>query len=263
MTKSNQYTPTSLSSKRCHRLTLLTLLSQILLLLLLLPPIQAGINRNAPHGHKGKLPPYTAGPFDLKLSSSDESLLAKGKPVMKQIPYAPEENREGGRVICVQEVDAPKSAVWNQILDMDRYVGKVAKLKECKNYFVRARDDGTVQVKTKMVIGVMPGYKYENYYDHHYTPSANSLTWELDYEKTSDFDDVSGHWHVEDHPSKPNSTRVFYACDVAFKTSLPGPVMNFVSKSALKQATAWVKRESEGNTNALIPEEFRTRGGEL
>jgi hypothetical protein len=29
------------------------------------------------------------------------------------------------------------------------------------------------------------------------------VTWKLDYDKTSDFDDVSGHWHVEEHPKKP------------------------------------------------------------
>lgn len=216
-----------------------------------------GLNRNAPHGHDGKLAPYTPGPFSiLQLSPSDESLLSKGKPVMKQIPYPAEEEKEGGRAICVQDVDAPKPAVWNQILGLDQYVGKVSKLKECKNYFVGARDDGTVQIKTKMVIGVLPGYKYENYYNHHYTPSDDSMTWQLDYDKTSDFDDVSGHWHVEDHPKKAGACRVFYACDVAFKQSLPGPVMNFVSKSALKQATGWVKRESEGKRDGVVPEEF-------
>lgn len=251
------------NSNRSYRTPLSLLLSLLLLSLHRTPTTTARTNRNAPHGHTGKLPPYTAGPFtDLLLSPSDESLLARGKPVMKQIPYPPEEEREGGRVICVQEVDAPKPAVWNQILGLDSYVGKVAKLKECRNYFVGAgREDGTVQVKTKMVIGVLPGYKYENYYDHHYTPSADSLTWRLDYDKSSDFDDVSGHWHVEDHPSKPSSTRVFYACDVSFKTSLPKPVMNFVSKSALKQATGWVKRESEGLRDAVIPEQFRGKKG--
>ena len=45
--------------------------------------------------------------------------------------------------------------------------------------------------------------KYENYYNHKYTPEKDSVTWKLDYDKTSDFDDVSGHWHVEEHPKKP------------------------------------------------------------
>jgi len=90
-----------------------------------------------------------------------------------------------------------------------------------------------------------------------YTPKSDSVTWQLDYDKTSDFDDVAGHWHVEDHPKNPGHSRVFYACDVQFKNSLPGPVMNYVSKSALKQATGWVKRQSEGNPKAPIPAQFQ------
>jgi len=44
--------------------------------------------------------------------------------------------------------------------------------------------------------------QYENYYNHKYTPEKDSVTWKLDYDKTSDFDDVSGHWHIEEHPKK-------------------------------------------------------------
>jgi len=82
------------------------------------------------------------------------------------------------------------------------------------------------------------------------------VVWNLDYDKTSDFDDVSGHWHVEDHPTKPKCSRVFYACDIKFKRPVPGPVMNFLTKSALKQATGWVKRESEAKPEGVIPAVF-------
>lgn len=60
-------------------------------------------------------------------------------------------------------------------------------------------------------------------------------------------DDVSGHWHLEETPS--GRTRVFYACDIKLKGSVPGPILNYLSKSALKTATAWVKKESEKNPN--------------
>ena len=86
--------------------------------------------------------------------------------------------------------------------------------------------------------------------------SMDSVTWTLDYDKLSDFDDVAGHWHLEDHPTKPGCTRVFYACDIKFKRAVPGPVMKFLTKSALKQATSWVKRESESKPQACIPKEF-------
>mmetsp|Transcript_8324 Transcript_8324/g.10536 ORF Transcript_8324/g.10536 Transcript_8324/m.10536 type:complete len:262 (+) Transcript_8324:195-980(+) len=218
------------------------------------------INRNSSHGHFGILKPYSPGPFDLKIDAKDEKVLAGGKSVMKQLP-GDDGDELGGKAICVQDVNAPKTAVWNQILDLDHYKGKVSKLKECKNYLVKTKKDGTIQIKTKMVIGVTPGYSYENYYDHTYSPKHDSVTWTLDYDKTSDFNDVSGHWHVEDHPSKSDCSRVFYACDLKFKNSLPGPIMTFLQKTALKQATSWVKRESEGNPEADIPKEFQPSFG--
>lgn len=214
-------------------------------------------NRDLPHSHTGVLQQYTSGPFDMSLGSEDENILAKGISVMKQLSPVDSPDNLGGKAICVQDVDAPKRAVWNQILDMDNYVGKVSKVKECKNYFVGKNGNGSIQIKTKMIIGVMPGYVYENYYNHCFSPTADSVTWSLDYEKSSDFDDVAGHWHVEEHPSKPGCSRVFYACDLKVKNPLPKPIMSFLQKTALKQATAWVKKESEKNPCALIPKKFR------
>ena len=57
--------------------------------------------------------------------------------------------------------------------------------------------------------------KYTNYYDHTYVPEEDSVIWSLDYEKYSDFDDVAGHWHLEDHPSKPVSV----VCDASLLIS--------------------------------------------
>jgi hypothetical protein len=49
---------------------------------------------------------------------------------------------------------------------------------------------------------------------------------------------------------------VFYACDIKTKGSVPGPVLNFISKSALKQATSWVKKESEAAPDATVQDKF-------
>jgi hypothetical protein len=116
------------------------------------------VNRDAPHGHTGKMKPYVAGPFGMKLKAKDEETLSKGNPVMKQLPPDDPTDKLGGKAICVQDVEAPKSAIWRQILDMDSYVGKVMKVKECKNYVVKDNGNGTMQLKTKMVLGVLPGY---------------------------------------------------------------------------------------------------------
>lgn len=82
------------------------------------------------------------------------------------------------------------------------------------------------------------------------------MVWTLDYEKTSDFDDVSGHWHVAEHPSNPEKTRVFYACDIKMAGSVPKPIINFIGKVALKQATSWVKKESEKKPDGQVPSKF-------
>eukprot|EP00980_Cylindrotheca_fusiformis_P004626 scaffold990_cov108-Cylindrotheca_fusiformis.AAC.3 len=217
-------------------------------------PALARKDYNEPHPHSGVLKPYEAGPFDLKLNKKELSTLSSGKPVMKQPP--PKEGELGGGAICVQDIEAPKEAVWAQILDLDSYKGKVPKLNECKNYFLRKNQDGTFRFKTKMVVGIIPGYSYTSHYDHTYTPEKDSVTWTLDYEKTNDFDDVAGHWHLEEHPENPGCTRVFYACDVKLKGAVPAPIANYLSKSALRTATGWVKKESEKNPALQVPAEF-------
>jgi len=85
------------------------------------------------------------------------------------------------------------------------------------------------------------------------------MVWTLDYDKTSDFDDCCGHWHVT--PISETHTRVYYACDIKTKGHVPGPIMNYISKAALKQATGWVKKESEANPDATIPKEYGGTGG--
>jgi hypothetical protein len=121
----------------------------------------AKIDRNTAHPHRGKLSRYHPGPFHLKLTASDEKQLLLGKSVMKQVQD--EGGSTGGRAICIQDVHAPKCAVWNQILNFDSYVGKVNRLKECKKYFSQKNKDGSTTIKVKMLVGVIPGYKVSYY----------------------------------------------------------------------------------------------------
>ena len=39
------------------------------------------------------------------------------------------------------------------------------------------------------VVGVVVMLQYTSFYDHTYNPTQDSLTWRLDYDKKSDFDD--------------------------------------------------------------------------
>jgi hypothetical protein len=113
-------------------------------------------NRNLPHGHKGKLRPYSPGPFSVKLTAANEETLKSGYPVTTQAvsadPNAP------GTIVCIQDVEAPVSAIWKQILDMDQYHKKVSGVTESRNYFVSKLSGGRMTIKTKQVLGVLPGY---------------------------------------------------------------------------------------------------------
>jgi hypothetical protein len=40
------------------------------------------------------------------------------------------------------------------------------------------------------------------------------------------------------------------------KGSVPKPILNYISKAALKQATGWVKRESERFPDGDIPAQY-------
>ena len=135
-----------------------TLLALLLAGLSTCPSVVAKKDRNKPQGHQGYLTPYKPGPFATSLSKSDEGLLASGKPVMKQTMPSKDDPEAGGGALCVQDVDAPKEAVWHQILDLPSYKGKVPKIIASSNYVNKRNPDGTNTIKTRLVIGVMPGY---------------------------------------------------------------------------------------------------------
>ena len=136
--------------------------------------VEAKVDRNAPHGHRGKLSPYPPGPFvGLILTKDDEQTLERGDSVMKQTLPTDDSHSSGGAAICVQDVHAPITAVWAQILHMEEYPNKVNKVLKCENYQVQEEDEekeeekGTnkqhvpkkiLRIKTKQVLGVLPGY---------------------------------------------------------------------------------------------------------
>jgi hypothetical protein len=166
--------------------------------------VTAKVDRNTPHGHYGKLKPYPPGPFvGLTLTKDDEMTLERGDSVMKQT-LPSDGGGSGGTAICIQDVHAPITAVWSQILHMEEYPKKVNKVLKCENYHVQEEeemkepaahqgdDDVSVDVsttkkgkkpsttngkkilriKTKQVLGVLPGYSVRTKYK-----SSFQLTW--------------------------------------------------------------------------------------
>ena len=139
---------------RCRNTFYFLLVATILLCI----SVSGRKDRNVPHGHHGILKPHIPGPFEVSLEASDEQVLSSGKSVMKQVMPKPGEADSAGGVFCVQDIEAPKEAVWNQILGMDEYEKKVAKVLECKNYEVRKNENGSITIKTRQKLGVLPGY---------------------------------------------------------------------------------------------------------
>jgi hypothetical protein len=101
----------------------------------------------------------------------------------------------------------------------------------------------TMTIKTflelKAAMMTFGGYFVHTYYP----PPLSSLTWTLDYDRTSDFVDSVGYWHV----MKLNGThsRVFYSVNLMPTNWVPSWVVEILQKQALGQATSWVKFQSE------------------
>ena len=159
---------------------------------------------------------------------------------------------DSGRGLVVQDVDAPTEIVWDRILDYDNYANMVPKTVESKNYKVvehkptKANNFLEREIYTRMKVG-FPMLKLEFFVRHFlHIQHHKSLTWTLDYAKESDFDDSCGYWYCIPHPDDPvGRTRLYYSVQVSMFDWVPAFVVDFMSKKALTDATAWVKKYSE------------------
>ncbi|KAL3822554.1 hypothetical protein ACHAXA_007665 [Cyclostephanos tholiformis] len=204
-------------------------------------------NFNKPHSHKGKVEPFKPGDPNVKLDGKAKGILKSGKPYQTQVM-----NGDSGRGLVVQDVDAPTDVVWGRILDYDNYANMVPKTVESKNYRIiehrptRANDYLEREIYTRMKVG-FPMLKLEFFVRHFlYIHHHKSLTWTLDYARESDFDDSCGYWYCIPHPDDPDHrTRLYYSVQVSMFDWVPAFVVDFMSKKALTDATAWVKKYSE------------------
>lgn len=187
-----------------------------------------------PHPHRETRAPFNADSRIIpRLSSSDIETLEKGEVVLKQ-----SQAKNSGVGAAVEDVDAPPSVVWSQLLSFDTYPSKVPRVKVCENYHVSKRE-----LKTRFVVRVCPGYNVEYFVKH--VHSGNALVWTLDYDHSSDIDDVHGIWRVTPHPHKRGWSRVEYSADLRVRVAVPGFILDTLTNKALKEACAWVKTESE------------------
>jgi Polyketide cyclase / dehydrase and lipid transport len=213
--------------------------------ILILLGLDAGCNllkvvSSKPHPHTGVVKPFASGDPGVKLDRDALAILKSGKPFKIQV-----QDGSAGRGMVVQDVQAPVETVWGRILDFDAYPKMVPKTVECATYKTDTLRGGKRRIFVRMKIG-FPALQLKFFINHLYDPSQNSLTWTLDYTNYSELDDSAGYWYVIPHPDNPSKwSRVYYSVEVSMFRWVPRFVVDFMSKQALIDATAWVKKYSE------------------
>ncbi|MCB9796706.1 MAG: SRPBCC family protein [Alphaproteobacteria bacterium] len=206
----------------------------LLLLSLSLAPALAG-DAAKPHPHQGKLAAYPVPPKAVALNAAQEAAFRRGEPVYTQM-----EGGNQGRGAAVFLVDAPPAKVWATIRDFSSYPGWIDGVSECGVY----KTEGD-HVYARFLLSRM-GISVEYFVDHLAPAGADYMTWTLDYSRESDLDDSVGAWRVTALPDDPSKSRVEYSVDLMVSGWVPGFIRDMVVDQGLKDATGWVKVQSEG-----------------
>lgn len=186
------------------------------------------------HSHKGVLKPYARPPPPLVLTDKEKSRLDSGKSVMRQM-----EGEAGGRGMAIFRVNANPDVVWATINDFHSYPKWIDEVKKCEIY---KKEGGKIDVAFK--ISSFP-VSIEYFIAHDYDMANRWGTWTLDYNKESDLDDSVGFWRVTPQENDPSKSIVEYSVDVKIKGWVPDFIREMLVDKGLKQATTWVKVQSE------------------
>jgi hypothetical protein len=206
---------------------------------LVAPQAAADDNKN-PHPHQGVLPPYEPVPLNITLHEEQLERLAEGELVIMTIEKAD----SGGTGIGVIDIAAPVEMVWSRITGFEHYPEWIGPVDFCEVYH-QAGDTTKTHVK---ISGFL--YSYEYFLTNVFWPEQEMLIWTLDYSRESEFDDCVGVWFVEPHPDKEGWTRAWFSSDLKLRSPIPGFIMNFIKKKGIKDATSWVKEQSEAAVQA-------------
>ena len=201
----------------------------------------------ATHPHRGKLKAYTGEPPHIELNADEKKVLAKGKPVFKNIDRGdlPDGTKNGGAV-AVFKVGAPQSLVWSVLASFPLYPRWINPLTKAKVYHKKTAADKTSrEISVEMRLQKWPVDK--TYFVKHNYPVGNRNwgTWTLDYEKASEIDDLVGFWRVEPDPLNKNHSVVSYSVDIMMKEGFLDWFRGMIIDSSLSDATQWVKEQAE------------------
>ncbi|MEE2904247.1 MAG: SRPBCC family protein [Myxococcota bacterium] len=196
-------------------------------------PSEGRAEEHKPHPHPPILKPIVSTPDPVKLTADEKAQLNKGEPVLRQ-----SKDDSGGAGIAIQTIDAPPSVVWKTILAYDKYKDWVDNVKSCKVY----KKSGIlwyVEMTSKFMWVSSTLYTINRI-----RKKMNYMSWTLDRNRTSDVRDMIGYWLVLESPDNPNKTRLEYSTELVLG-GVPDFIVNILTKDALVDGTAWVKKRSE------------------
>ena len=186
-----------------------------------------------PHGHQGILTPITTAPTAVVLTDEERATLVAGKHIERHT-----KSESGGSGIAVQYINASPADIWVTILSYHRYKGWVKNVVDCSVYR-KEGDELYVDMQTSIL-----GFKSRIFTKNTVRKDLGYMSWNLDYDRKSDVNDLVGYWRVEPVQERPGTTRLEHSNSVMIK-GVPGFLVNYMTRDALSEGTGWVKREAE------------------
>jgi len=166
-----------------------------------------------------------------------DAQLRMGRPYVTALPGA----KGGGRLMSVQDVHAPAAVVWRTILDVGAYPRMVDGVCAMDVYATRETPTGGSEIFSKYTVGQKPLFALEYCVRHQYEPDTATMTFQLDYERRSQLDDMTGYWHVRE--LSDGWSRVFFSSDASLPHWLEW-ARGLLSRTAGHKNLYWVEAYS-------------------
>ena len=196
-------------------------------------------NAQKPHPHQGVLKPYTQ-LRQPQLSANDLQALGAGLAVRRQT-----EGDGGGRGLAIFRVNATPEMTWSVIADFPSYPTWIEDVSRAEVYPCDGENNICVAFKLSRLV-----FSLDYYIRHVFHDAEQWGTWTLDYSRESDIDDSVGFWRVTPVAEKPGTSQVEYSVDLQLRHWIPGIVRSLIVDKGLKQATEWVRVQSEARMKA-------------
>ncbi len=187
-----------------------------------------------------QLKPYPGEPPQVVLNAEELQLLESGQALFKKAQLG-----DAQRGVAVFRVNADARTIWSVIKDFGSYPQWIESLDQTEIYH---HDDDNVYVKFtagSWLAGNTSWYAIHNYPQG----ERNWGTWRLDTNKQSDLDDSVGFWRVLPVSDNPGMSDVIYSADLRLKGFFASLFQASLIDSSLKDATQWVKVQSEALAN--------------